>query len=133
MEHVSLSYPHGTCVPLVPTYYRKQKNRSFYMVKPTFNHQPPSRRSPSQQAGKAHSLTHNLQTRPTDHHGDSFMGSAGISQRVISHWWAFGRHRDPVSLKDGLAVMVIIDSIERYRANLQQQDNYRRKTHAERD
>ncbi|HDP7077230.1 TPA: hypothetical protein P6409_004770 [Escherichia coli] len=52
---------------------------------------------------------------------------------VISHWWAFGRHRDPVSLKDGLAVMVIIDSIERYRANLQQQDNYRRKTNAERD
>ncbi|MEJ1696314.1 hypothetical protein SMA93_24430, partial [Escherichia coli] len=74
-----------------------------------------------------------LQTRPTYHHGDSFMGSAGISQRVISSWWTFGRLRAIASSKDGLAVMVIIDSIARYRANLQQQDNYRRKTHAERD
>lgn len=78
-------------------------------------------RHPSQQAGKAHSLTHNLQTRPTDHHGDSFMGSAGISQRVISSWWTFGRHRAPASLKDGLAVMGIIDSFLSYRAVTQQQ------------
>ncbi|EHN2280973.1 hypothetical protein OSK54_19355 [Escherichia coli] len=52
---------------------------------------------------------------------------------MISSWWTFGRLRAIASSKDGLAVMVIIDSIERYRANLQQQDNYRRKTHAERD
>ncbi|EFB5219299.1 hypothetical protein CYD33_010830 [Escherichia coli] len=61
------------------------------------------------------------------------MGSAGISQRVISSWWTFGRLRAIASSKDGLAVMVIIDSIERYRANLQQQDNYRREGKAQMD
>lgn len=33
-------------------------------------------------------------------------GWRGISQRVISCWWTFGRHRAIASLKDGLAVMV---------------------------
>lgn len=60
-------------------------------------------RHPSQQAGKAHSLTHNLKCRPTDHHGDSFMGGAGISQRVISCWWTFGRHPEDESIQSGLA------------------------------
>ncbi|EFB3214523.1 hypothetical protein GU817_11760 [Escherichia coli] len=78
-------------------------------------------RTPSQQAGKAHSLTRNLNSRPTEHHGDSFMGSAGISQRVISSWWTFGRHRAPASLKDGLAVIGILKGIERYRTDTQQQ------------
>lgn len=34
-------------------------------------------------------------------------GERGISQRVISYWWAFGRLRAIASLKTGLAVMVI--------------------------
>ncbi|PCS53039.1 hypothetical protein BMR41_04205 [Escherichia coli] len=48
-------------------------------------------------------------------------GWRGISQRVISCWWTFGRHRAIASSKDGLAVMVIIDSFLRYRTDTQQQ------------
>ena len=62
-------------------------------------HQYRFMRTPSQQAGKAHSLTHNLNSRPTEHHGDSFMGSAGISQVDISCWWTFGRHPEDESIQ----------------------------------
>lgn len=54
-------------------------------------------------------------------------GWRGISQRVISCWWTFGRLRAIASLKDGLAVIGILKGIERYRTNSQQQDINRRK------
>ncbi|EFN4606300.1 hypothetical protein FQG13_09825 [Escherichia coli] len=78
-------------------------------------------RTPSQQAGKAHSLTHNLNSRPIEHQWRFVHGWRGISQRVISCWWTFGKLRAIASSKDGLAVMVIIDSFLRYRTDTRQQ------------